>query len=262
MKKAGFSILAVLMISGFSLPSFSVNQENIALSTEDVIEKINESIEAAPEMNRWQASVLTTLYEMDKKWEPKKKTVIEKQIVVDNKTRIEKVYKAVEYKDDEIKDVTNEFKEEAAKMNAKNRSSDGKESGGRHRGMNLGMDEIFPFNEEKRKDYDFSLSKETGPDSREVYILKTVSKQESSEFFEGTYTIDADTLAVLRAELSPAKNPGPLKLLEMDMEFDRLPEGYLVMTKASARVHVGLIIKNIRMQTEEIYSDYEIFNQL
>ncbi len=260
MKQFGFSFLAVLLITGFSLSSFSIDQENSILSTEDVLNKIHENIKSAPEMNRWQASVLTTLYDMDKNWEPKKKTVIEKQIVVDNKTRIEKVFKATEYKDDEIKDVTNEFKEEAAKMNAKNRSSDGEESGGRHRGMNLGMEDIFPFGEAKRKDYDFSLHKETLPDGREVYILKTVSKQESSEYFEGTYTIDADTLSILRAELIPAKNPGPLKLLEMDMEFEHLLEGYLIIKKASVRVHVGLIIKNIRMQTEEVYTDYDIFN--
>ncbi len=262
MKKVEFSLLAVIVITGFSLPAFPFDQENGMLSTEDVLNKIHENIESAPEMNRWQASVLTTLYEMDKNWEPKKKTVIEKQIVVDNKTRIEKVFKAMEYKNDEIKDVTNEFKEEAAKMNAKNRPSDGEESSGRHRGMNLSKEEIFPFDEAKRKDYDFSLRKKTLPDAREVFILQTVSKQESSEYFEGTYTIDADTFTLIRAELSPAKNPGPLKLLEMDMEFDRLPEGYLIMTKVSARVHVGLIIKNIRMQTEEIYADYEIFNQL
>lgn len=256
-------LLAGLLFASMSMNSYSNSQETGNLSTEDLVGKIHAHIQSAPDMDSWQASVLTTLFEMDKNWEPKKKTVIEKQVVVDNKTRIEKIYKATEYKDDEIKDVTNEFKVEAGKMNAKNtsRDDDGEQSRGGHRkGMNLSLEEIFPFNEEKTKDYSFSHRMDTLENGRTVYIVESTSKQESSDYFEGTYTVDAGTYDVIRAELSPAKNPGPLKLLKMDIEFDRLPAGYLVVKKAQARVHVGLIIKNIRMQTEEIYTDYEIFN--
>jgi hypothetical protein len=93
-----------------------------------------------------------------------------------------------------------------------------------------------------------------------VYILENRSKLKSSDNYEGKYYIHPETFDILRADIRPAKNPGPLKLLEMRIDFGRIPEGYLVIRAASVRIHVGLIIKNIRMESEEIYSDFIVFN--
>jgi len=62
----------------------------------------------------------------------------------------------------------------------------------------------------------------------------------------------------VRAELRLAKNPGPLKVMEMSMDFLVIPEGYFVLRKMTARVHVGLIVKNIRREVVDEYSDYQI----
>ena len=126
--------------------------------------------------------------------------------------------------------------------------------------MDLSQDDIFPFGENRRKDYEFDLRQGSLSDKRMVYILETHSQLKSSDYFEGKYFIHPDTFDILRVEIRPAKNSGPLKLLEMHIDFGRIPEGYLVVRVAKVRIHVGLIIKNIRMESEEIYSDYEVFD--
>ena len=118
------------------------------LSTTEVLEKVHAKIVSTPEMLNWEASVLTTLFEMDKNWEPKKKTIIQKLTTVRNKMRTEKILSATEYHEGNTKDVTDKFREEAEKFNKKNEAKangEGKRSSGRHRGFDLERDEFFPF---------------------------------------------------------------------------------------------------------------------
>jgi hypothetical protein len=228
----------------------------------EVLEKVHAKIVSTPEMLHWQASVLTTLFEMDKNWEPKKKTVIQKMTTVKNKKRTEKILSATTYHKDKTKDVTAKYQAEIAKFNEKNKADTngkGKRRGGRHRGLDLERDEFFPFGTSRKKDYEYNLHHELSNDGQDVYVLETRSHVKSSEYFEGRYHIHPETFDVLHAVLRPAKFPGPLKLLEMHIDFDRLPEGYLVIKAAKVRIHVGLIVKNIRMESEEIYSDYKVF---
>jgi hypothetical protein len=46
----------------------------------------------------------------------------------------------------------------------------------------------------------------------------------------------------------------------MQFDFGRIPEGNLVVMTTKVRIHVGLIIKNIRMEAEEVYSDHKVFD--
>jgi len=258
-----FTIFLAVLVSSSPLHFFSSYQDSHELSTMEVVDKINQKVLSIPEMDNWQASVLATLIEMDKNWEPKKKTIIEKLTTVRNKIRTEKILSATEYDGEKTKDVTAKYIVEAAKFNNKNKSeagNKGKRKGGRHRGMDLTRDELFPFGENRRKDYEFDLLEETLEESQRVFVLETRSKQKSSDYFEGKYYVHPETFDVLKAELRPAKYPGPLKLLEMDLDFERLPEGYLVIREAKVCIHVGLIIKNIRIESEEIYSDYKVFD--
>lgn len=262
MLKNIFAILLTIFAASLSINSVSSIQGNPELSTTELVEKIQEKILSVPEMDNWQASVLTTLFDMDKNWEPKKKTIIEKLIIVENKKRTEKILSAIEYDEDKTKDMTSKYQAEAAKFNKKNQAEqgdDGKRKGGRHRSLDLKRDELFPFGENKRQDYEFDLREGSLAEGQRVYILETRSLQKSADYFEGKYYFQPETFDVLRAELRPAKFPGPLKLLEMHIDFDRLPEGHLVIRTAKVRIHVGLIIKNIRMESEEIYSDYKVF---
>jgi hypothetical protein len=260
------NILAVLLaalVSGSPLNCFSFSLALQKLSKVEVVERVHEKIQSTPEMDNWQASALTTLFEMYKNREPKKKTIIEKLVVVKNKIRTEKILSATEFDEDKTKDKTAKYQAEAAKFNIRNESNKGKDGGrkgGRSRGMDLSQDDIFPFGENRRKDYEFDLREGSLEDKLQVYILESRSQFRSSDYYEGEYYIHPETFDILRADIRPAKNPGPLKLLEMRIDFGRIPEGYLVIRAASVRIHVGLIIKNIRMESEEIYSDFIVFN--
>jgi hypothetical protein len=260
------SILAMSLafsISCFSIPVSSSFPDLPELSTMEVVEKAQAKIVSTPEINNWQASTLTTLFEMDKNWEPKKKTVIQKLTTVRNKKRSEKILSAMEYHEDKTKDVTAKYQAEAAKFNKKNEAianGEEKRRSGRHRGLDLEWEEFFPFGESRKKDYEYKLRQELLKNGQNVYVIETRSKIKSSDYFEGIYHIHPETFDVLHAELRPAKFPGPLKLLEMRIDFDLLPEGYLVIKAAKVRIHVGLIVKNIRMESEEIYSDYRVFD--
>jgi len=233
------------------------------LSPLAAVEKLHKRIRSYPEMANWQAAVLTTLRDMDKDWKPKKKTVVEKFVIVKDKVRIEKILSATEYEGDRTKDLTAKYQAEAEKFNKKSESSqgeDGGRKGGRYRGLDLSRDEMFPFGEDRRADYEYELREGTLAAGQRVHILETLSLQKSSDIYEGKYFIHPETYDILRAELRPAKNPGPLKLLEMHIDFDRLPEGYLVIKSTRIRIHVGLIVKNIRMESEERYSDFQVLD--
>jgi hypothetical protein len=255
------SLTVLLFTSPANFFPFSAHSNE--LTTMDLVEKIHENIQSTPEMNKWQVSVLTTLFKMDKNWEPKKKTVIEKLTIVENKKRIEKIIRATEYDKDKTRDMTAKYQAEAAKLNKKNESrkrENRRPKGRRRSGLDLTREELFPFGENRRKDYEFELYDDPSVDSQGIYVLETRSKQKSSDFYEGKYYIHPETFDVVRAELRPAKYPGPLKLLEMHIEFDRLPGEYLVIRKSKVRIHVGLIIKNIRRESEEIYSNYKVLD--
>ncbi len=256
-------MLLAVLASGSPPNFFSSSPVSFELSPVELVERVHEKIQSTPELNNWQASVLATLFEMDKNWEPKKKTIIEKLVVVKNKIRIEKILSATEYNEEKTKNITAKYQAEAEKFNERNESSirkKGKRKGGRHRGMDLGQDDIFPFGENRRNDYEFEFREGFLSDKLRVYVLETRSKLKSSDNYEGKYYIHLETFDILRAEIQPAKNPGPLKLLEMIIDFGRIPEGNLVIRTAKVRIHVGLIIKNIRMESEEIYSDYKVFD--
>jgi hypothetical protein len=183
--------------------------------------------------------------------------------VVKNKIRTETILSAIEYDGDKTKDKTAKYQAEAEKFNRRNESNKGKnggQKGERRRGMDLSQDDIFPFGENRRDDFEFDIREGFLEDKLGVYILESRCKLESSDHYEGKYYVHPDTLDILRAELQPAKNPGPLKLLEMQIDFGRIPEGNLVIMTTKVRIHVGLIIKNIRMESQEIYSDYKVFD--
>ena len=110
------------------------------------------------------------MLEMDKNWQPKKKIIIEKLASVKNKKRTEKILSAKEYEGDKTRNLTAQYQAEAAKFRESHGSGE-EEVGsarGRHRGLNLSRDEIFPFSEEKRKDYDFELNDGTLIDEQKV----------------------------------------------------------------------------------------------
>ncbi|MFA9453286.1 MAG: hypothetical protein ACERK6_05155, partial [Candidatus Aminicenantaceae bacterium] len=64
----------------------------------------------------------------------------------------------------------------------------------------------------------------------------------------------------LQIEVGFAKNPKMVKRFEMEARFRVLPEGYLVMEQSLMRLHVGLVVKSIRMEVQEEYRDFKILD--
>jgi hypothetical protein len=126
--------------------------------------------------------------------------------------------------------------------------------------MEVSLDEMFPFSEKNKDKYNFALLDEATVEGIPVYVLDTKAKQKTKDCFEGIFYINKETWDVLRAELQLAKNPGPLKVMEMKMDFDVLPQGYFTLKKIYVRIHVGLVVKNIRQEVVDEYSDYQIFD--
>jgi hypothetical protein len=250
----------VLTSSVFSIVALRAF-ENADLAT--VVANTTQRLKSFPEMSYWQASVLSKKYEMDKDWKSKKETVIQKTVLMKNKIRQEKIQSAVEIKKGKKKDVTQKYINQAYKdlqkaaRERKKTKDKGKEDQ-RRRHMELSLDEMFPFSEKNRDKYDFTLLEETAIAEIPVYVLDAKAKQRTKDFFDGIFYIHKETWDILRAELRLAKNPGPLKVMEMTMDFQVLPQGYFALKKIFVRIHVGLVVKNIRQEVVDEYSNYEI----
>ncbi|MGD8540489.1 MAG: outer membrane lipoprotein-sorting protein, partial [Candidatus Aminicenantes bacterium] len=167
---------------------------------------------------------------------------------------------------DKRKDVTQKYinesyKEMQKRARERKKAKDKNGEDDRRRHMDFSFDELFPFNEKNRGNYEFTLLEENSLEGTSVYVIDARAKQRTKDFFEGLFYIDRETWDILRAELRLAKNPGPLKVMNMNLDLKVLPEGYLTVRKAYVRIHVGLVVKNIRREVVDEYSDYEILEQ-
>lgn len=256
-------LLAIFLLLGSAFLASATLKTQATTDVADVVDKTARRLESYPEMSHWQASVLSRKTEMDKNWKPKKETLVQKTVLMKEKIRQEKVHSAVEVKNGKKKDVTQEYinqaykdMQKAARERKKAKDTDDDESRRRH--MELSLDEMFPFSEKNKMNYDFTLLEETALDGISVYVLDAKAKQRTKDFFDGIFYIDKETWDILRAELQLAENPGPLKVMEMGMDFCVLPEGHFALKKMAVRIHVGLVVKNIRQEVIEEYSDYQI----
>ena len=258
-KKKYWLILVLTAGVVFTTSAFAASVTDDA---EEVVEKTAQRVLSYPEITHFKFSATSTMHEMDKNWKSKKKTVVKKVVLVKDDTRQESIKSAVEIKKGKTKDVTQKYinesykKMEKAARQRKEAREEGEEKNTRHR-TDISIDEILPFNEKNRGNYEFSLLAETTLDDVPVYVLDARAKQRTKDFFEGKFYINRETFDIHRAELQLAKNPGPLKLMEMAVDFQVLPEGFLVLKKMSFRIHVGLVVKNIRREGTEEYFDYQ-----
>jgi hypothetical protein len=236
------------------------------MSDAEIIGKVAERVASYPELRNMEVRAVSTMVEMDKQWKPKKEIVVEKIMRMNDGLRSEEILSARQTEKGNTKDVTAEHAQEARKRAEKarrrreerGRDADEEDSGGRR---DLSMEQMFPFGEDKRTQYDFVRRNDSYVGRRTVYVLEAKARIRSDKWIEGLYYIDKKTFDVLQAEVHFAKNPRAVKRFEMEAQFQVLPQGYLVLARSRVRIHVGLVIKNIRMQAEETYSDYRISDE-
>lgn len=227
----------------------------------DLLDRVAERIMSYPEMVRWTASVRTKVMEMNKRWEPKKTVLVTKKVNIDGASRSEEILKALEIKKGGEQDITQQYRDEIQKQaeKARKREEKGKDGGVRGR-KELSRDQILPFQKRQREDLEFAIKDETVFNGKPVYILESRSRIKDEDVYTGTYTIAKDSLDVLRVEIYPTKKPSVIKTLEMAFEFQILPGGYMAVKRTWFKMHLNVIIKVIRMEAEEEYSNIEVLN--
>lgn len=243
--------------SGAKAPAVS-SPEALAL-----VEELAARIAAYPKLESWRARASSTSSRMTSDWRPLSIIKTEKTVTVDGPYWSEEILSATETRDGRTKDITKDAQKEAAERAVKQRRSSPEErrtdqrSRGR-RSLDMARDEIFPFSLDKRAAYDFTLEGPAELDGAPVILLRSRSRVRSDDHLEGLYYIDPATRDVRRAELTLAKRPAPLKRMEIELDFLVLPDGHHVMSKAVMRIHVGVIVKNIRVEAVESYSEFKI----
>jgi hypothetical protein len=234
----------------------STSPEALAL-----VEKMAERQATYPKLESWQARAHSTTSRMTAEWKPKSTTTSEKIVRMDGPYWSEEILSATETEDGRTRDVTAKMREEARERAAKQRRSTPAEreadqrSRGR-RGLDMARDEIFPFGPDKRSGYDFTLEGPSEIDGAPVLVLRSRSLVRADNKFEGLYFVDPETYDVQRVEMTLAKRPSVLKRMEMEIDFAVLPEGHHMMVKAVMRIHVGVVVKNIRVEAVETYTDF------
>jgi len=226
-----------------------------------LVAKIGERLASYPKLESWQARAHSMRSRMSSEWMPKSTTISEKIVTLDGGLWFEEILSASESEDGRTRDVTKklqaEARERAEKLRRTTREQRKNESWSRRlRSPDMIREEAFPFRPEKRSGYDFTIKGAADLDGTPVILLQSRSRVRSGEKLEGLYYVHPDTFDVLRAELTLPKRPIPLKRIEIEADFLVLPEGHQVMKKAVVRVHIGLIIKNIRVEVVETYSDH------
>jgi len=198
-------------------------------------------------------AVLSISRTMDKTWQPEKIVRIEKKIYTTEGRSRQQILRATEIKDGVEKDITQATAAEAAKAEEK-AEADGKHSERREKKFELGQ--LLPFAVDKRPFYRFELLADTTVESHSLMRIRATAIDKDEERFEGLYYIDPQTRDVRMIDIQPSKNPKFVKELHMRMSFAVLPGDRLILTRTWMRVYAGVLVKKIRLEVEETYSDY------
>ena len=237
-------------------PEPSISPEALAL-----VERMAERQASYPRLESWQARASSTSSRMTSDWKPLSIVKAEKIVSVDSPYWSEEILSATETRGTRTKDITKDAQKEAAERAAKQRRStpEEREADQRSRGrrsLDMARDEIFPFGPDKRSGYDFTLEGPSELDGAAVVLLRSRSRVRSQEKLDGLYFVDPETYDVRRVEMTLAKRPSVLKRMEVELDFAVLPEGYQMMTKAVMRIQISVVIKNIRVEAVETYTDF------
>ena len=122
------------------------------------------------------------------------------------------------------------------------------------------LNTFFPFEESKRARFKFSRLNDSTINERPVFVIEAVAIEKDEQLFEGEFYIDQKTYDVLKARIKPSENPKFVKELDMDIDFEVLPEGNFIRRRSKTRVNVGPFFMRVRAIVEEEYSDIDILD--
>jgi hypothetical protein len=222
-----------------------------------LLDKITNQLKSHSDDN-WTYKVTTKLYEMDKNWKPEKTTISAAVVTDINGELSGELLKAEVIEDGITKDATAEFtkqlKEQIETANKQRTERKGQES------PDDSSEVFLPFSENKRAKFAFSRLNDTAIDGRAVFTIEAKAKEEDEQLYEGKFYIDQLTYEVLKAQISPSKNPRFVKEMNMDIDFEVLPEGKFFRRRSRTRVSGGMLFKHFRVIAEEEYSDVKVLD--
>ena len=181
----------------------------------------------------------------------------------DGKVKEEKKFtKTYYFKDTLFKAEFHEYYKKGEKQNDKDLQKEIEEARKRRekgRIRDASIRPLLPFCPDLRSNYEFELhGTETRQDYR-CYRVEARSKVEAEDQLEGEFWIEMENYNLVYAEFHPAKMPGPIKQLDMQMSYAPTVDGYWLMERFHlyGRGKVMIFIK-FYFEVEEFYSDYRI----
>ncbi len=255
-------IRTVLFLSCFFLTA-ALYAEDMPLDS--LIQHVESRLNSYTDYDTFSVSVVSVTRQMDRKWEPTEEYYIEKKMTVHGKDGEEEIIKAVKNKKGEETDITEQVREEqkkakekAAKRNKKKEEKNNPTEDEEKGQISLDLKDILPFDKDKRNLFEFYFLPDTVILSSTTYGIGVKVKEMSEQRYEGRYYFDKETYDLLFVDVVPSKNPKFVKEFNIKMWFDLLDSRYLIMTRDSMRIFAGFLIKKIRMEIDETYSDYQI----
>jgi len=208
--------------------------------------------------------VRSSEYRMDSRWQPVTTRQIGKRLIKQGDVTWFEVIRAVEFEKGREKDITEKVREEydrarahAEEEAAGHEAENGDDGNGEEKHqVSLGMDDINPFQEDRRDLYSFHMLPDTMAQGRRYIRVRTTAVEPSPDVYEGTYRIDPDTYSIDSMALHPSKNPKFVRELALKFRFQDMGGGRWMPVQIKTRVYVNLLIKKIRIETEEVYSEY------
>jgi hypothetical protein len=223
-----------------------------------LLDKIAKRIDSYPENNSWTYKTVTKSTEMNKQWQPTK-TTMTTAVVKDTEGVLSgRVIEAVEIEDGMTKDIIEKTREQAEKQ-IEEANKQRREEKAQKEPENT-LNTLFPFKEDKRAKFKFNRLNDAIINERPVIVIEAAAIEKDKQLFEGRFYIDQQTYDVLKAQIKPSENPTFVKELDMDIDFEVLPEGNYIQKKLKTRVDGGPFFKRIRAIIEEEKSDIVILD--
>ncbi len=255
-------IRIVLFLSCFFLTAASYAGD---IPLYSLIQCVETRLNSYTDYDTFSVSVASVTRQMNSQWVSTEEYYIEKKMTVHAEDEEEEIIKAVKKKKGEETDITGQVKEEqkkakekAEKKNKKkeeNKSQDEDEENGK---FSLDLKDILPFGNDKKDLFEFFALKDTMISERSACGIGVKVKEISDQRYKGNYYFDKETYDLLFVDVTPSKNPKFVKEFNIKMWFDLLDNQYLIMTRDSMRILAGFLIKKIRMEINETYSNYHI----
>ncbi len=246
-------IVFLSLCLAFSLSHAAVAEEDLAPLLEKITNRLN-----SYQNNNWTYKLTTKTYEMDKQWQPNKTSIITARVTdVDGKLS-GKLLKAEEIEEGVTNDITSKIAERVEEqLETANKQ---RAEGGEQERSDDSSEAFLPFSDDKRDRFDFNRLDDSTIDGKSVFTIEAKAKEKDEQLYEGKFYVDKLTYDVLKARISPSKNPKFIKEMEMDIDFEVLPEGRFFRRSSRTKISGKILFKRFRVIAEEEYSDVEILD--